>query len=82
MIIEAICEEEEGIMKAERALKKVSRDRERWARALFREKAEMDYRSEMSANKRQGREEGRQEILDLLKKGESPEEILKEFNNH
>jgi predicted transposase/invertase (TIGR01784 family) len=103
-MIEAICEGEEGIMKAERALEKVSRNEERWARALFREKAEMDYRSELSANKKQGRAEGlaegltkghaeglakgqtqglakgRQEILTLLKKGKSPEEILKKFH--
>jgi hypothetical protein len=87
-MIEALTEEEEGIMKAEMALRKVSRDQEMWARALFREKAEMDYRSEMSASRSQGITEGitigkaeaKDEILALLKEGKSPEEILKEYN--
>jgi hypothetical protein len=38
-------------MKAERALEKVSWSEERWARALFREKAKMDYRSEKNKAK-------------------------------
>jgi predicted transposase/invertase (TIGR01784 family) len=45
-------------MNAERALQRLSREKEQWARALFREKARMDYRSEMDGAKEHGREEG------------------------
>jgi SOS response regulatory protein OraA/RecX len=55
-----LVEKEEGIMRADRALKKISRDEEQWARALFREKAAMDYRSGMNAARRVGREEERE----------------------
>ncbi|MDR0877526.1 MAG: hypothetical protein LBN21_05695 [Treponema sp.] len=52
-------------MRADRALKKMSRDEEQWARALFREKAAMDYRSGLNASRRAGRAEGRAEGLAL-----------------
>jgi hypothetical protein len=95
-LIGELCRGEEGIMKAERALRKVYRDEERWARALFREKAAMDYRSlvttarmeakeareeGLAEGKAEGLAEGRQEILNLLKSGKPPEEILKDFGN-
>jgi predicted transposase/invertase (TIGR01784 family) len=56
-VIEGLCKEEEGIMTAERTLRRVSREKEKWARALFREKAEMDYYSEMRASREMGRGE-------------------------
>jgi predicted transposase/invertase (TIGR01784 family) len=87
-LIGELCRGEEGIMKAERALRKVYRDEERWARALFREKAAMDYRSakmdakmDLKEAREEGLAEGRQEILNLLKSGKPPEEILKDFGN-
>jgi flagellar biosynthesis/type III secretory pathway protein FliH len=64
-LIEELCREEEGIMRADRALQKISRDEEQWARALFREKARMDYRSEMNAARRNGKAEGLAEGLAL-----------------
>jgi predicted transposase/invertase (TIGR01784 family) len=48
-LIQELCRQEEGIMRADRALAKISRDEEKWARALFREKAAMDYSSELYA---------------------------------
>jgi predicted transposase/invertase (TIGR01784 family) len=57
-LISELCKQEEGIMRADRALKKISRDEEQWARTLFREKAAMDYRSGMSSARRVGLEEG------------------------
>jgi predicted transposase/invertase (TIGR01784 family) len=57
-LIEELCLKEEGIMYADRALKKISRDEEQWARALFREKAAMDYYSGMSAAREDGHKEG------------------------
>jgi predicted transposase/invertase (TIGR01784 family) len=57
-LIREVCESEEGIMLAEMALSKISRDQERWARALFREKAAMDYSSGMISARRAGIELG------------------------
>jgi predicted transposase/invertase (TIGR01784 family) len=70
-------------MRAEQALKKVSRDQERWARALFREKAAMDYRSGMLSARRagltQGRAESQLEIARRLKaRGRSAAEIAED----
>jgi flagellar biosynthesis/type III secretory pathway protein FliH len=45
-------------MYAERALTKVSRDMEKWARALFREKAEMDYYSGLATARDAARDQG------------------------
>jgi predicted transposase/invertase (TIGR01784 family) len=42
-LIEELSRQEAGIMNAERALKKMNRDREQWARTLWREKRAMDY---------------------------------------
>ncbi|MDR0623050.1 MAG: Rpn family recombination-promoting nuclease/putative transposase [Treponema sp.] len=42
-LVEDLIRQEEGIMNAERALKKMNREREQWARALWREKRAMDY---------------------------------------
>ncbi|GHV66209.1 hypothetical protein AGMMS49928_00330 [Spirochaetia bacterium] len=53
-LIAELCREE-GIMRAERALTKVSRDYEKWAHTLYREKAEMDYRSGMHIARREGK---------------------------
>jgi hypothetical protein len=56
-LIEELCKQEEGIMLADRALAKISRDQEKWARALFREKAAMDYSSGIyAARKAAGKE--------------------------
>jgi hypothetical protein len=60
-LIEELCREEVGIMHAERALKKISRTEEQWARNLFREKASMDYTSGMNAARREGLAEGQKE---------------------
>jgi predicted transposase/invertase (TIGR01784 family) len=53
-LIEELCREEKGIMHAERALRKISRTEEQWARNLFREKASMDYVSGMEAARLEG----------------------------
>jgi predicted transposase/invertase (TIGR01784 family) len=58
-LIESICRVEEGIMKADKALKKSDRNYARWARALFRDKANMDYASDMDSAERRGRAEGK-----------------------
>jgi predicted transposase/invertase (TIGR01784 family) len=57
-LIKELSREEEGIMQAEKILNKVSKEQEEWARALSREKAEMDYRSELYATHEMGLQEG------------------------
>jgi predicted transposase/invertase (TIGR01784 family) len=46
-----------GIMSAEKVLSKASRNYDEWAKALFREKAEMDYRSGMYVAEMKGYKE-------------------------
>jgi flagellar biosynthesis/type III secretory pathway protein FliH len=58
-LIAELCREEEGIMKAEQALTKVSRDYEEWARALSREKAELDYYAGIAYAQEEGETKGR-----------------------
>jgi hypothetical protein len=58
-------------MRAEQAIKKMNRDYEQWARALFREKADLDYRSGMYG----ARQKGREDILALMRQGYTADEI-------
>ena len=57
-----------------------------WAvrmRKLSEEKYQLDLQSKLVDAKRQGRNEGEQrgrnEIIDLLKSGKSPEEVIREY---
>jgi hypothetical protein len=56
-MLDELCREEEGIMHAERMLHKISWAEKRWIRAYTREKIEMDYWSEINANREEVREE-------------------------
>jgi predicted transposase/invertase (TIGR01784 family) len=58
-LIEELCREEEGIMRVERVLTKMSRDYETWARVLYREKAEMDYYAGIAYARHEGKLEGK-----------------------
>ena len=60
-LIEKLCGEEEGIMRAENVLQKISRDYEKWAKATTRLKGIMDYTSDMQSSREGGRKEGLQE---------------------
>jgi predicted transposase/invertase (TIGR01784 family) len=60
-LIEALCREEEGIMRAERVLREVSRDYEKWAKSMTRLKGIMDYTSDMESAREKGHEEGHEE---------------------
>jgi uncharacterized protein (DUF433 family) len=42
-------------------------------------KYQMDTRSKIGYARREGRLEGREEIIELLKSGKSPEEILRDY---
>jgi predicted transposase/invertase (TIGR01784 family) len=59
-----LCElrrDEEGIMRADRALKKIERDREKRARAIFWDNQRLVRNSDMHAAEEKGRIEGRTE---------------------
>jgi flagellar biosynthesis/type III secretory pathway protein FliH len=68
-LIEELCEKSEGIMHAENVVRKISRSEEQWARAIFREKAEMDYRSGLDNAREEGLakgiEKGRTEGIEI-----------------
>ena len=81
--INEIIAQEEGIAMALKILHTISKDQaERW-RQISEEKYELDKRSELAYErqiaKQEGKLEGRQEIIDLLKSGKSLEEIIKEY---
>ncbi|GHV24335.1 hypothetical protein FACS189498_1320 [Spirochaetia bacterium] len=57
-LIAELCREEEGIMRAEQAISKVSRDYNEWAVALYKDKAERDYLAGMAYARYKGKAEG------------------------
>ena len=58
-LIDELRREEEGIMRADRALRKIERDREKRARRIFWDNQRLVYNSDMDAAKEKGRMEGR-----------------------
>jgi len=60
-LIDELRHGEEGIMRADRALKKIERDREKRARAIFWDNQRLVRNSDMHAAKEKGRQEGRME---------------------
>jgi predicted transposase/invertase (TIGR01784 family) len=57
-LIDELCREEEGIMRADRALKKKEREWQKWARWYAHDNARLNYNSLMYDAKESGREEG------------------------
>jgi len=75
-LIAKLCQEEEGIMKADKTLDKIVRSRERWARWLFWDNQRLVYNSDMGAAREKGRMEKQEEIARNMKaKGYKSEEI-------
>ena len=89
-LIEQVCRREEGIMCAEHAVTKVSRDMKRYARKIADIKNKMDRASDLDYARRKGHAEGlqeglekeqkvraeeRQRFLELLNQGLTVEEI-------
>ena len=90
VLIEQLCCKEEGIMSAEQAVKRVSRDMRRYARRVAEMKNQLDRamdwdhareegiaigRAEVFEKEQKAREEDRQLFLELLDQGLSVEEI-------
>jgi predicted transposase/invertase (TIGR01784 family) len=77
-IINEIIACEEGIAMASEVLITISKDEKERFRLLSEEKYELDTQSNLSWTK----QEGKQEIISLLKSGKSPEEIIKDYGSN
>ena len=93
--INEILEREEGIAMASEVLIEITEDEKEWVRQMSELKYQLDTQSYIVEAKRigrkegveEGRQEGRQEglkegerkIIDLLKSGKSPEEIIRDY---
>jgi len=78
--INKIIELEDGIAMASEVLINISKDEKERFRLMSEYKYELDTQSRLVTAKREGRQEGQREIIDLLKSGKSPEEILKDYD--
>jgi hypothetical protein len=85
-IINEILELEEGIAMASEVLMTISRDEIERARLESELKYELDTQSKLVHAKREGLREGerkgKQEIINLLKSGKSPEEIIRNYGTN
>jgi predicted transposase/invertase (TIGR01784 family) len=83
--INEIIKYEEGIAMASEVLISISKDEVERARLMSEYKYQLDLQSKITYAKREGRQEGklegRQEILDLLKSGKSTEEIIRDYSS-
>jgi len=92
--INEIIQREEGIAMASEVLMTISRDEVERARLMSIEKYELDTQSKITYAKRKGMEigekkgekrgihKGEKNIIDLLKSGKSPEEIIKNYEQN
>ena len=90
--INGIIEQEEGIAMASDVLISISKDQIERARLMSEEKYELDLQSWITTarqegkqegkqeGRKEGKQEGKQEIIELLKRGKSPEEIIREYS--
>jgi predicted transposase/invertase (TIGR01784 family) len=75
-LIDELLREDEGIMRADRALKKIERDRDKRARAIFWDNQRLVRNSDMHAAEEKGRMASREEIArNMIAKGYELEEI-------
>jgi predicted transposase/invertase (TIGR01784 family) len=85
-IINKIINQEEGIAMASEVLITISKDEKERFRLLSEEKYILDTQSNLSYARQQGLREGEQkgmrEIIDLLKSGKSPEEIIRDYDTN
>jgi predicted transposase/invertase (TIGR01784 family) len=77
--INEIIEQEEGIAMASGVVMGWTQEEKEALWAMSREKAELDYQSRMAYAKQQGLQQGERKIIELLKSGKSPEEIIAEY---
>ena len=80
-IINKLVEYEEGIAMATEVLLEISRDEVERARLLSELKYQLDMQSEMTYAREEGLAEGRNEVLGLIEKGYTLEDIRRELAN-
>ena len=80
--INEILTREEGIAMASEVLLNISRDEDERARLMSEYNYQLDIQSKLVHAEREGRQAGRQEIVDLLKSGKPLEEVLKEYGGN
>ena len=78
--INEIIEQEEGIAMASEVLITISKDEIERARLESELKYELYTQSRLAYAKQDGNKEGEQKIINLLKSGKSPEEIIREYD--
>jgi predicted transposase/invertase (TIGR01784 family) len=78
--INEILEQEEGIAMASEVLMTISKDEAERARLMSEFKYQMDTQSKIGHARREGRREASREIIELLKSGKSPEEIIRDYD--
>jgi predicted transposase/invertase (TIGR01784 family) len=78
--INQIVETQEDIAMACQVLRTISKDEAERARLMSEYKFETDHQSKMVQAQRRGEEKGRDEVLDLLKRGKSIDEIIQMFD--
>jgi predicted transposase/invertase (TIGR01784 family) len=78
-VVKELCRLEEGIMKAEKVLNKVSWSERRWVKKYMKEKREMDRVTAQNIMKEQARAEGlakgQNMVLELMRQGYTAEQI-------
>ena len=79
--INEIIDCEEGIAMASEVLLTISKDEVERARLVSEYKYQLDTQSKLVHAKREGRREGQQEIIELLKTGKSLEDIIRDCGN-
>ena len=77
--INEILEREEGIAMTSRVLLNISKDEIERARLMSEYKYELDTQSKLVHAERKGIKKGKKEVIEMLKSGKSPEEIIRDF---
>ena len=60
----------------------ISKDEAERMRLMSEYKYQLDMQSKVVTARREGKQEGKQEIIDLLKNGKLPEEIIREYSGN
>jgi len=75
---------DKAIQQAQKKIEYISYNEEDYRQIILREQALLDYTSDLNAYKREGRQEGRQEVIDAMKlvgvSNEQIEEALKKLS--
>ena len=79
--INEILDREEGIAMANEVLHGLSKDHVERLRLISELKYQLDTQSALADAVDEGIEKGEKRILDMLKSGKSPEEIIREYEN-